>query len=1092
MAVKHNTWKSIPDRPTRRYRTVARKGGAIISKMDSSGDSKTKYNPSAFGTESAVRKWFVENIPSGSTDEREKIRSSINNVPIARRPDKDNPSDSLAFLNAMDKRLHDDGLLSPSLQKMVNDYRSNLQVLYQKDITEKVVQHIVTSPHKSLLCIILCESEYVTYSKEYDTNFYKKLKHASSPADVRGYLNDTSVFTFDERSSSEGMLAMKALSRSFDAYRKTHPDDCEAARYALRMERVMKILETTNFVSKVSDTTLSAKQRRVVGRAQRRQLLMLLVGDVPGDLFVDPRTGYVRDGRQISHYILHLLEPYSMSTTTPGSYLYKINKYINVARSFTRQAVEMVAWGLGMLFQLLIMVYSAVLFLASYRPQWLVRYAWTGLTGLFAAVLQTLVKGIITVVERTGDNKAFALRRFSRMFGTVSTIMRTPQEWNMEKHVVTKGLQVLMLGLVTWFLQSIKIDCGKHRRCSVIWYTFQKWSDRQQIFRAATFLAELEPGVFGDHTVSGISDSQMGLMEDVQKLHGELDTYVDNVTPRALTLLMTRYQDTELSEQRQKLWLVMQEVLHMSQTHRIQARAVRQTLLHPKRGFSHEIRGHHIFDQYGYPRRSLDIVKAYFCDWHRQQEQAIHKLPTVPYNSSSIHFFLDPVEWDIEHGGVRRGKTLTPGWFNLNPIQRAEFHRRRHTNPDVRSETIVTTDATDWKEDTMEREALEEKNAETILRNKININQIFKDERNVHMSGWLEAMLPNNPEARDEFRKYSGWAHKLSVPLKKKLIAEFNLSLNLLDEDYQAFIERQAESTERDADFKKPHSRRTLNHHDPSDRGWSSRMEHVWVFDGLVYTPDGSRVERVFTSPTEQSNAYKEFIDSVWEALCKAPAYAPASTPESTPASAPAPAASKPLNDALYKIYEALYKGNQLTIPHLLELISIYGDPASSSSDGNKIKTNDTVAKSFFGTVMYLAAIFLVADHHHRKSSEWFNRIVVEHDADDVHKRYAIQMAKHIFPLHDDWNGHEIWNVFEQFVDTNKIGDFIMRDWYIHARGKVSTKKRIGGVNRNGTKRHGILQRRVVSKCKRRHIATKKSFKNIKQNTISSKKYTRG
>ena len=49
------------------------------------------------------------------------------------------------------------------------------------------------------------------------------------------------------------------------------------------------------------------EEYRALKLADQRQLLMLLVGDVPAAMFVHPTTGYIRSSQQISHYIKWLI-----------------------------------------------------------------------------------------------------------------------------------------------------------------------------------------------------------------------------------------------------------------------------------------------------------------------------------------------------------------------------------------------------------------------------------------------------------------------------------------------------------------------------------------------------------------------------------------------------------------------------------------------------------------------------------------------------------------------------------------------------------------------------------------------------------------
>ena len=67
--------------------------------------------------------------------------------------------------------------------------------------------------------------------------------------------------------------------------------------------------------------------------------------------------------------------------------------------------------------------------------------------------------------------------------------------------------------------------------------------------------------------------------------------------------------------------------------------------------------------------------------------------------------------------------------------------------------------------------------------------------------GWIESTLPNNEEAIEQFRKISGWTHKISPVIQKRLIHEFDLNTRRSAGDYKQFVERQLRYQDKTADY---------------------------------------------------------------------------------------------------------------------------------------------------------------------------------------------------------------------------------------------------------------------------------------------------
>lgn len=867
----------------------------------------------------------------------------------------------------------------------------------------------------------------VTYDlAHYYEKEFTKFLNVASPADKK-VLQKQANFTRPVSASNyyDVMSVLGSVERTFARYPEEKAGLMKS--FQRRYEAFRRVLTELFPAHMITQPKLNPSQLRVAGFAQQRQLLSLLVGDVPGTLFVDPRTGYVRNSSQIVHHILHLIRPFSMSTTTPGSYLYGFNRVINLFRSFSNQIMQLGIATLQMAFQWILLIYAAYLFMCTHTPRWLVQSAWTTLLRLWLGLIKFTTDTLVVVVERTGDTRADRLRDFQ-------TKCKWFQDWlkgrmgvsaNGDKELVTRGLQVGFIALTGWLLYAVKVDCGRNTKCSILFFTYQKWYDRFNLLRAAQFLAELEPGLFGDSTVSGLSDAQIGLMEEVQRLHEALDVYVDNVTPGALSELMRSYQASERSSHRQTLYLKLHEILKLSADTRIQTLTARASLL---QGASDEIRGHHLFDQYGYPRDSYDIVKAYFCDWHRQQDQSIHKLPTVPFNGSTLHHYLDLKEWDVEHGGVRRGKTLRASIWNFNPINRSEFARRRDPNTKVSEKTVVTDDFTDWQEDAKERDTLEEANREALLRNKINIPSIFKDERGASFASWLDSILPGNTAARDAFRRYSGWTHKLSPPLRKRLIHEFDLVLSSVHTDYSRFLERIEE--DKDRVFRHGHAigRSSTAH---TEKDLHTRGTAIFVFDEII--SKGGSVDRAYTNPSSYSEAYKTFVSNLFIDNKK-------TEPEKTE-----------LRTMLYAFHKICFaEAHAKNLPHYRAFIKAY--------TLTRVPKDADAYLAYLCTVVYWGSIYLI-------SQSQLNNVI-------NHSPVVTQEALKIFPASPN-PPSELNSWMKSFVEKYKLADAISKNWIPEYGGPVqhdSAQKKGGALQKRQSVKRGLryLRHKTRRQCDRR------------------------
>ena len=497
---------------------------------------------------------------------------------------------------------------------------------------------------------------------------------------------------------------------------------------------------------------------RALKLADQRQLLMLLVGDVPAAMFVQPNTGYIRSSRQISFYIMHLLKPYHMSTTFLGRMVARLNYGINMFTKMGKYLVIMAAWWLTCALQWLTTMYLAFM---TWQSPWL----WKGVMRMFYCIVHGLyfVGGLF--------NKRISTKHLSKAFFD-----------RLGENMLTGAVGTAMLGYLFYQLSEIAHDSTDHMEVPYVWWTWQKAMDAYKITWAAHYLAELEPGVFGDHTVSGISDAQLAAMRRVQYEMEMLDEMVNHTVRANLHAIMNDYKEDIGfkgqkfgSYEKGKLFLELNAVYTNAGATAVNPRILRQQLL---RKFPHEFRAHHFFNQYGFPRTAMQIVLAFFYDWDRRRHER-GGLPTVPYNDNQFHTFM---EMFTVKESKRGSKTFTPARYHCNPIQVAEWERKHSKDALISDSYGVAQTASEataehiddaiTQADIVEQEGQNVNNT-GILTRKLNLTQLFLYQPS--FDGWVAANIGSSPTVRAFFQRYSGWTHKLSDPLLHRLKREFDL-----------------------------------------------------------------------------------------------------------------------------------------------------------------------------------------------------------------------------------------------------------------------------------------------------------------------------
>ena len=549
-------------------------------------------------------------------------------------------------------------------------------------------------------------------------------------------------------------------------------------------------------------------ERQTMKRADQRQLLMLLCGDVPAELFVDPKSGSIRNEQQISHHILFLTRPYNISNTVFGNVMRHANHVFNTARKRSVSIVETIGWFVVCFVQAIGLI-SAVLTFFHFDPA---QKAMKNIIFVLLYLLKTFLKIILRVTGlKRSDIRAYSL------IHDVDGFMRF--------------LNTAGASYVVWrILNTVKVDISSSQRVSVLRAPLQKAIDKMNMVRAMYWISQLEEGTFGESTVSGISDEQLGLMQTVQQQMKQLDLEIAKTRQANIDLYMRKYHLNEKSRSRREIFALMNAYYRRA----IAGRNKKGVYVNPRHlrakcmeRFPHEFRVHHFFDSYGVPRSALQITIAYFCYWEREQRELT--IPIVPYNDNDIHTYFHPDELD-PFKRVEQSKRLVGSWVHFNPIQSSEFYRKINTNP-MLNDVIYMDSTSQYEEDHKEAK---DKETGDMLHQHINITDIFTNEK--HYTAWLESKLPNNAEVRDKLRSISGWTHKLSPALQYRLQKEFQLNTRDVVVDYKEFAERQLRYNDPDSDFKQGTSYLINGHNDYNIFMGMHDSENQDDFNALVRT----------------------------------------------------------------------------------------------------------------------------------------------------------------------------------------------------------------------------------------------------------------
>ena len=551
-----------------------------------------------------------------------------------------------------------------------------------------------------------------------------------------------------------------------------------------RVKEMIKILKKQcKAQAKEVDVPHIATKLQVL-EADRRQLLMLLCGNVPATLLVDKRTGYIRRPKQICHHIQFLLRRHRMTNSSVGRYTKILTSTLRAGRIGAGYMVMLVAWS-GLLLATMGMLTGAVYMFHGTRLNQFVRRR--VIYGLFKMVLYmwSVVMGILDKLLGTGrpdwTYNVHALR------GNPTRDTDALLQWM---------TSVGFAGVIYKVLNSWKVDVDKTRRVTALCFLIQKVNDQWSLLQVSHYIAQSQTGLFGEDSASGLTDDQMGLMYKVQKALKELDEEIDLDSDRTVDQgniheLLDEYGNTYKSGSRQRLCIELHNAYQRAQTHALNPRHFRARML---KDYEHEFRAHHFFNSYGEPRSVLHIVLAYLLCWRREKMNTV--LPTVPYKGRElVDDYMNPM--NMMQLQEQREHVLKGEWWQLNPIQCSEWARLHASDPLVREERTVDNTAMYTEGPATARDYEEERHTKETkaYRQHLNLDYLFKNQKGY--DGWIQSKLGRSEVAMNKFRNISGWTHRVSDALLARVNQQFEV-MNANDAtDYKRWQERQVMGRDR-------------------------------------------------------------------------------------------------------------------------------------------------------------------------------------------------------------------------------------------------------------------------------------------------------
>ena len=779
-------------------RASQRRRGGMDKKDNNNKKETSDKKPYTVDHAKPYFKYYTYAAPYDTDDSRKPLQDVIGGVPypISSSGTNANATRTMRYLRDVEKALQDKSLWNDNIKSVFEQYQNGMTLYYNKDIRKETIQN---KTGVYLLGMILCVPDdknpiYPNINTDKPTD-YTNLTSALSTltkyarTSDKPYLNEKrwKAYTdvIDRRNYAERIQPFDALGRALKTTTETI-DDVEFLTYLHRFKSVMELLRKT---VKAPTHVLTRKQMKHFRIAQQRQLLMLLVGDVPGTLFVNDTNGQHHNHEQIYTAIHTLLDDYRMSHgSTPMLTLRKAYGIVNLVKTSAMRLMSMVGWLFVALLTLAVGLCAMYYLIMTQFPTQLVEAGWVKMFSVFFYGLETLFWTLSIIMQRL-EVPGSGIMIWARGFFKAGRVWMN--ESSPTRAMLTKFVQVVLFGVLMKVISGFKTDCGYNRRLAHIYVPIQKTLDYYKLLMLSNQLNVLEPGLFGDTTVSGISDAQFGAMKRCQRIHKSLDEYIHNLTPTQYAFML-KHLTQQAYRAHNRVRLDLYSALDEGKRTALAGNAnstlseYRKLLLDPNKGWPHEIRGHHLYDHRGFPRKRLDIVKAYFCDVWRQQEDAKqHKMTHIPSNDSQWHRLLSKHAWDTEHGNVRRDAVLDTT-VTLNPIETA-----------YQAMIDAKTKATIAENDSPEHDrfiADYDKATDKYTSATIDLDKVFLSER---MQEWVEPILGNTAHDRamfrEEMRKYlrSGWTHKVGKHIQTSV--EYKFKIDTFEMMYQEFLEKQGD-----------------------------------------------------------------------------------------------------------------------------------------------------------------------------------------------------------------------------------------------------------------------------------------------------------
>lgn len=629
------------------------------------------------------------------------------------------------------------------------------------------------------------DETHIWYQHNFNANKFKEW--------WKNYSKDNDKINLKMESCNDFSRVYRNLRKILNEAENHHQND--TSFHGLQADDLEKLIKSIQAIITHLKTNQCPKQAKEVDvpklatrlqvlEADRRQLLMLLCGNVPATLLVDKRTGYIRRPKQICHHIQFLLRRHRMTNSSVGRYTKILTSTLRAGRLGAMYMTMLVAWT-GLLLATMGILMGAVYMFHGTRLNRFIRRR--VIYGIFKMVIFAWRVLMHLLDKLLGTGRPDWTYHVHKLRGNPSRDTDALLQWM---------TSIGFVGVIHKVLNSWKVDMDKTRRVTALRFMFQKINDQWSLLKVSHYIAQSQTGLFGEDSASGLTDAQMGLMYKVQKALKELDEEIDLKSERTVDQsnyneLLDEFGSTYKSGNRQRLCIELHNAYQRAQTHALNPRHFRAKML---KDYEHEFRAHHFFNSYGEPRSVLHIVLAYLLCWRREKMNTV--LPTVPYKGRElVDDYMNPM--NLGQLQERREHVLKGEWWQMNPIQCSEWARLHASDPLVAEERTVDNMGMYTEGPATARDYEEERHTKETeaYRQHLNLDYLFKNEKGY--DGWIQAKLGRSEVAMNKFRNISGWTHRVSDALLARVNQQFEV-MNANDAtDYKRWHERQVMGRDR-------------------------------------------------------------------------------------------------------------------------------------------------------------------------------------------------------------------------------------------------------------------------------------------------------